>query len=280
MWSMFAVLSGSFYTLQGLITRHVLKGNKKDVWAFSFYFSAVGSLIAFPFFLTNFKVAHTWSYWILMMIVGLLIVAQNLLNFKSANHLPASVGGAMTKFRLVWILILGVIILKEALTWQKTFGTVLAVLAGIIILNKAKKIGSVQGLILVFASTIFYAVVIILYKYLFQVFNSQSLTFFIFLIPMLINLLIMPNSINRIVTLAKTDGKFVFLACALGGFANLAMNYALSIGEASRVLVIIESFLIITLVGEHLVLKEKKHLAIKLIAVILAIMGAVLIRIG
>ncbi|MCR4329348.1 MAG: DMT family transporter [Candidatus Roizmanbacteria bacterium] len=133
---------------------------------------------------------------------------------------------------------------------------------------------------MVFSSTIFYAIVIILYKYLFQTFNSQSLTFFIFLFPMLINLLVMPNSINRIVTLAKTDGKFVFIACALGGFANLAMNYALSIGEVSRVLVIIESFLIVTLVGEHLVLKEKKNLAIKLVAVILAIMGAVLIRIG
>jgi len=280
MWSTFAILSGSFYTIQGLITRHVLKGNKKDAWAFSFYFSAVGALISLPFLLTNFKVAHAWSYWAVMIIVGLLIVSQNLLNFKSANHLPASVGGAMTKFRLVWVFVLSMIILKEALTWQKTLGTFLAVLAGIIIIKKVKKIGSAEGLTLVFSSTIFYAIVIILYKYLFQAFNSQSLTFFIFLFPMLINLVIMPNSISRIITLAKTDGIYVFIACALGSLANLAMNYALSIGEASRVLVIIESFLIVTLVGEHLVLKEKEHLLIKLAAVILAIMGAILIRLG
>ncbi|MCR4329347.1 MAG: EamA family transporter [Candidatus Roizmanbacteria bacterium] len=139
MWSIFAIVSGLFYTLQGLITRHILKGNKKDAWAFSFYFSAVGVFISLPFFLTNIRVAHTWPYWIMMLVVGLLVVLQNLLNFKSANHLPASISGAMTKFRLVWVFILGVIILKEALTWQKTFGTALAVLAGIIILNKAKK---------------------------------------------------------------------------------------------------------------------------------------------
>ncbi len=269
-----------FFTLQGLITRHVLRGNKKDAWAFSFYFSAVGALISLPFLLVNFKVAHTWPYWAVMVLVGLLIVLQNLLNFKSANYLPASVGGAMTKFRLVWVFILGVVILKEALTWQKTLGTALAVLAGIIILNKAKKIGSAEGLTLVFSSTIFYALVIILYKYLFQAFNSQSLTFFIFLFPMLLNLLIMPSAVKRIITLAKTDGKYVLIACALGGFANLAMNSALSIGEASRVLVIIEAFLIVTLVGEHLVLKEKEHLGIKLVAVILAVLGAILIRLG
>lgn len=280
MWLVFALLSGSFYTVQGLVTRHILKGNKKDAWAFSFYFSAVGALISLPFFLSSIKIPQSYPYWILMIIVGLLIVSQNLLNFKSANHLPASIGGAMTKFRLVWVFILSVLILKEALTWQKTLGTILAVLAGIIILNKVKKIGSVEGFVLVFSSTIFYAIVIILYKYLFQAFNSQSLTFFIFLFPMLINLFIMPNSIHRIITLAKTDGIFVFIACVFGGFANLAMNYALSVGEASRVLVIIESFLIITLVSEHIVLKERKHLAIKLAAVILAIIGAILIRIG
>jgi len=279
MWLIFALLSGFFYTVQGLITRHVLKGNK-DAWAFSFYFSAIGALISSPFFLTNIKIAYTYPYWLMMVLVGLLIVAQNLLSFKSANYLPASISGAMTKFRLVWVFILGVIILREAFTWQKLVGTLFAVLAGIIILNKVNKLGSIKGLSLVFSSTIFYAIVIILYKYLFQTFNSQSLTFFIFLFPAIINLSIMPNSIKRIVNLGKISGLPVFIACALGGFANLTMNYSLSIGEASRVLVIIESFLVITLVGEHLVLKEKKHLLIKLLAVILAVIGAILIRLS
>lgn len=280
MWFIFSIVSGSFYTIQSLISRHVLKGNKKDAWAFSFYFSFVGSLISLPFLITSFKVAHTWSHWVVMLVVGLLIVLQNLLNFKSSNYLPASVSGAMTKFRLVWVFILSVIILKEAFTWQKTLGTLLAVFAGILIVNKVKKIGSIEGIILIFSSTVFYAIVIILYKYLFQAFNSQSLTFFIFFFPTLINLFIMPSSIKRIVSLAKTDGRAVCAACAIGGFANLAMNYALSIGEASKVLVIIESFLVVTLVGEHVILKEKDHLMIKLAAVILAMLGAIFIRLG
>ncbi len=282
MWLVFAILSGAFYTAQGLFTRHILKEGKNDAWAFSFYFSVVGALVSLPFFLTSIKIPGNVfsSYWLLMILSGLLIVAQNLLIFKSANDLPASISGAMTKFRLVWVFILGVIILKEIFNWQKAVGTFFAVMAGIIILNKAKKLGSFEGISFVFLSTIFYAIIIVFYKYLFQAFNSQSLTFFVFFIPAVINLAIMPNAFERITIMAKSSGWSVFVACVFGAFANLTMNYALSIGEASRVLVIIESFLVVTLVGEHLILKEKRHLKIKLLAVLMAIVGAVLIRLG
>jgi uncharacterized membrane protein len=129
-------------------------------------------------------------------------------------------------------------------------------------------------------STIFYAIVIGFYKILFTSFNSQSLTFFIFLIPAVMNLIIMPDSIKRILMLMKEQGRFVVMACVFGGFANLAMNQSLAIGEASKVLVIIESFLIVTLVGEHVILKERNQLVIKIIAVILATSGAILIRLS
>lgn len=90
----------------------------------------------------------------------------------------------------------------------------------------------------------------------------------------------MPNSIKRIGTLAKGNFKMVFVGCALGGLANLAMNQGLSLGEASKVLVIIESFLVITLIGEHFLLNERENLVTKIIAVISATVGAILIRIS
>jgi hypothetical protein len=49
-------------------------------------------------------------------------------------------------------------------------------------------------------------------------------------------------------------------ACGLGGLANLAMNQGLATGEASSVLAVIEAFLVLTLVGERVVLKEKEQL--------------------
>jgi len=278
MWLFFALLSGLFYTGSNLITRHILKKEKNDVWACSFFFSAVGALVNLPFMLLQPTIGTDMLSWLIMLFVGILIVIQNLLNFVSSKYLSPSISGSITKFRLVWVMILGIIILHESSHMFKIIGTLLTVISGIIIMKKLSKPKDIKGVMYAFGATIFYAIVIILYKFLFTSFNSQTLTFFIFFIPMILNVFIMPNSIRRIKTLAKSNFKMVFFGCALGGLANLAMNQGLSLGEASKVLVIIESFLVITLIGEHIFLKERSNFITKIIAVILATIGAVLIR--
>jgi len=280
MWLLFALLSGLFYTGSNLITRHVLKKDKNDAWAFSFFFSAVGALVSLPFMLFQPKIGTQPQAWLILILIGFLIVSQNLLNFISSRYLVPSVSGSITKFRLVWVMLLSIIILHESSNSFKIIGTVLTLLSGLIIMKKLLKPKDIRGVLSAFGATIFYSTVIILYKFLFASFNSATLTFFIFFIPAIINLLLMPNSIRRVRALAQSQFKPVFLACALGGFANLAMNHSLSIGEASKVLVIIESFLVVTLIGEHFLLKEKENIVGKVIAVILATLGAILIRLS
>lgn len=279
MWFVFSLLSGLLSTGNGLITRKVLRA-KKDAWAFSFYYSAVGALISLPFLINQFKATSSVTMWVFMLIVGVLVVIQNFLVLKATNFLEASLQGVILKFRLVWVFIFGVIILHETFSLSKTIGTILVILSGILLINKYNKPKSIKGIIFSLGSTLLFGIVIICYKFLFKDFNSQTLTFFIFLIPTIINLIIMPNSVHRVFKLAKEDGLFVIFACTLGAFANLAMNYALSIGEASKVLVIIEAFLIITLIGEHLFLKERNHILIKIITVVIVIIGAILIRLS
>jgi len=279
MWFLFACISGLFYTINSLITRRILKGDK-DAWAYSFYFSLVGALISLPFMISSFKVAHNILLWLLLVFTGALIVAQNLLIFKSTNYLEASVQGIITKFKLVWVFIFGIIILGEHFSLLKFIGTILTLISGWLLVNKLKKKQSIKGIILAFVSTLFYAIVIVFYKFLFVEFNSSSLTFFIFFIPAIINLIIMPNSIKRILSMIKESKLVVVIACSLGAFANLSMNYALTFGEISKVLVIIEAFLIVTLVGEHIFLKEKKNLLIKILAVIIVVVGAILIKLS
>ncbi len=279
MWFAFALGAGIFYTIQGLLTRHILKG-KQDSWAFSFFFSFVGALTTLPLLLFNLQYSSDIKIWAILVLVGALIVLQNLLSFKSTNYLEASIQGSIAKFRLLWVLVIGVIFFHESLTLAKLIGNLLTIAAGIIVYGKTKKIESKQGLVLAFSATIVYAIVIGFYKLLFNDFNSITLTFFIFLIPAVINLFIMPQAKERIINMAQHKGKKVFVATFFGALANLSMNHALSIGDASKVLVIIESFLIIVFVGELTILKEKDHAINKLIAVILATIGAILIRLA
>lgn len=279
MWFSFAILSGLFYTGSQLISRHVLKGGK-DSWAFSFYFSFVGAIVSFPFMLMDLKLPHSIGLYAVMLFTGFFIVGHNYLIFKAQNYLEPSLQGAILKFRLVWVFALGVILLSESITAYKVIGTILAFLAGVVVVGKFGKRNYLKGITLVIFSTILYSSLIILNKYLLEDFNAASLTFFIFFFPTIINYIVMPQRQSRITSLSKSDFKFVILSCIFGAFANLAMNEALDLGEASKVLVIIESFLIVILAGEKIFLKEKGSFLTKLIAVGLATAGGILIRIS
>jgi drug/metabolite transporter (DMT)-like permease len=87
----------------------------------------------------------------------------------------------------------------------------------------------------------------------------------------------MPKAVTRIKNIFKDDWRVVFLACILGAFTNLTLNAALSLHDATSVLVINEAFLVLVLVGEHVYLKEREHTWIKFVSVVLAIAGAILI---
>lgn len=75
----------------------------------------------------------------------------------------------------------------------------------------------------------------------------------------------------------KADWKVVFGICAVGAAANLTLNQALSLHDATSVIIISEVFLVLILAGEHLVLKEKEQLWVKLGSIVLTVAGAALI---
>lgn len=113
MWLFCALLAGVFYTIQGLLTRNLLRG-QKDSWAFSFYFSLIGALVSLPFMLYDPVLPSSWQPWLLAPIVGLFIVGQNLINFKAYNYVEASLLGAISKFRLVWVFVFSIILTQTS----------------------------------------------------------------------------------------------------------------------------------------------------------------------
>jgi drug/metabolite transporter (DMT)-like permease len=278
MWFVFAALAGVLYTVEMLLQRFLLR-NQKDAWAFSFFYSFVGTVITFPLMLSNPHVPHELGPWLLALLIGVLIVCHNLLIFKASNFLEASLVGALGKVRLVLIFILGILFLGTAFSWLQLLGTVLVIFAGLVIIHKFKRPKSLNGIILVLLSTIFAALIIILTKHLLDSFNTLSLTFFATFLPAtVLNFTLMPKARVRIKALFKDDWRIVLLTCSIGTFANLALNQALSLQDASSVVIISEVFLVLVLAGEHILLKEKEHLWVKLLSIVLAVSGAILIQ--
>ena len=279
MWLLFASIAGMFYSTESLMGRHLLR-DQKDAWAFSFFYSLIGTLVALPFMLAARQVPANFLPWSLAFIVGLLIVAHNLMIFKSSNYLEASVVGSLSKVRYVWIFVLGILFLDNTFSLYKLLGIMFTISAGLVIIHKFRKPQSASGVTLVLVATLFNAAVVILTKYLLGSFNVASLTFFVTFLPAtILNLLLMPHAVKRTKKLFKSDWRVICAACGLGAVANLALNKTLSLHEPNSVVIIGEVFLVVVLAGEHVVLKEKEQLWIKLLSIALAVLGAILIQV-
>jgi drug/metabolite transporter (DMT)-like permease len=278
MWFTYAILAGLTYTFSRTIERHLLKGNK-NFWAYSFWFSAIGALIAFPFMIIDAQLPELNYYWLLMLAVGIMITLHNFLNFKAVTFIGPSLHGAITKSRIIWIFIFGLIFLQENFTYNKLIGVILTVLAGILLISKFKTKEHISGFIYSLSPTIIYAAVITLYSVLFREFNTASLTFFIFLIPAILNLTLMPGSTSKVISFLKINPIFIISAAAFAGFGNLAMNQALKIGDQTQVIIIIETFAILLIGLEYFVLKEKEKPLVKIIALGMAVAGAIIVKI-
>ena len=277
MWFIFSALAGLLYTGEGLLQRHFLR-KQKDAWAFSFFYSLVGTIVSFPFMLASPVLPTTVWPWLGALLVGLLIVGNNLLLFKAANHIEASIIGTLFKLKYVWIFALSIILLGNAFEWTKLGGVILTIAAGLIIMHRFKRPKDNTGVSLVLLATLFNALLIIASKYLLDYFNAPSLTFFASFLPaLLLNFILMPRATSRIKGMFKADWKVVFGICAVGAAANLALNQALSLHDATSVIIISEVFLVLILAGEHLILKEKEQLWVKLGSIVLAIAGATMI---
>jgi len=280
MWLFYSVLAGALYTAESLLQRFHLR-KQKDVWTFALFYCLIGSVVTFPFMLTSPKVPSSPGPWALTAVVGLLIVANNLLFFKATGLIEMSLINSLQKLRLVWIFLFGVIFLSDPFSWQKLLGTICAIGAGWLILHSFKRPESSRGIVLIFAMTFINAGIIILFKYLLSSFNAVSLTFFADFLPATIfTILLAPKAVTRIKTIFKDDWRIIFLACSLGAFSNIALNVALSLHDAASVVVINEVFLVLVLVGEHVFLKEKEHVWVKVASVGLAIAGAIFIQIS
>lgn len=197
-WIVFSTISGTCYTISNIIARKVLS-KSDDAWAYSFWFSFFGMIVTLPLAVLEPKFPSVQSnFWVYAVVtaMGLGIVGHNWLVFEATKRISASMVGIISKFRLLWALILGALWGLELLTYSKVLGVVAVVLSGALVFQGQKHKQSVLGNSLILISTILYATISLVIKWLLAHtdFSAASLTFgALFLGPTIINAALMPD---------------------------------------------------------------------------------------
>lgn len=280
MWLLFAITSGFFFAALNLVERHLLKDKDSDPFAFSFFFSFTSTLFLLPVVLYQPQFSTELKPWLLVVALSLLIAVGNLLSFTSIKYVSASIVGTISKFKIVWVLLLGLWFAYEVWSPYKGLGVLLTLIAGIILIGKFGGDMNLKGVVLAFLSTFFGAVAIVIYTPLLKDFNVFTLTFLVFAVPAVINFFMMKKSVLRIRKKFKKDSWKLFLIGFIAVLANLTIISAINFAEASRVLVVVEALFILVLLGEHFLLKEKTQIMRKGLAAVIATIGAILMRIS
>jgi len=277
MWFIYALIAGVFFAINSLMIRHYARKNE-DMWILSFYFSFIGSIISLPLFLYEFRVSYDWTFWGGILLIGVILVINNILGFKAARLLGATTQNVFGKLKLIWLLIAGIVVFGEVITLQKGIGMILIMAASLLILDYNNWKASKQGIILIILATFTSAIYGVLLKRVLGMSGVLTMIFLVAIVPAILNAIVIPDFWNR----AKKEFiniKSLIAICIIGIIANLSMIKALSYNVLSGVYFIMDASLIIIIFGEHFILKEKERVIWKIIAAAFAIAGAILLQI-
>ena len=200
--------------------------------------------------------------------------------FKAYFHLEVSIKTSIEKSKMLFVLLLSVIFLKEILTLEKILGTILVFLGNIALTyKKEKRFGDLKnkGVQLTLLSAFLMSVVLLVDKYATNFFNPGMYSFLVCFLPAIV--------IFPFVTKRKTELKSIFknrfsattTSALLGAAYYYLLLRAFKLIEASIVVPIVELSTLMAVFGGVKFLKESEEIPKKLIAAIIIIIEAILL---
>ncbi len=281
-WFYFAFSSVAFFTLLGLVQRRVAL-DTENPRAMSIVFNFYGAIIAIIIFVVtggykNFALPTGSLPWIFMVIGMFMYAMFERGRFLVAKLLDVSILITVENLSLVVAFVGSVFLYSEALTTNKAIGAFLIITSLVLIgFSKTKiKNFSLRGLGIAILISVFLGLGWLLDKKGALYFNPTTYTLLGWTVPLIFIYLPYFN-IKDAIKEAKSSGWKVILMAALNVIGYYLQLKALEIGDATRVIPIVQSYAIFTVLLGIFLLKEKDNLWKKLIAATLAFMGGYLL---
>ena len=278
----FALLAAFSSGIEKLIRKKV--AINVDPMTFAFFFEFTGAVFALPLFILNFNLPETNYAWLFVLVSGFLWAGVAFTMAKSYKHLDASLIAPISRLRIILILILSVILLKETLNFSKVAGTFL-IFASLVFLSYKKGANlsrlKEEGIIPLILSILFVSSVFMVDKFAVNFFNPSMYTFMIYFTASIILSPWIFSKKEDVKHIIKS--KFIFLVILTALLSVLYYYFTLSafkFAEASVILPITELSSLIAVLGGIFFLNERTDLKKKIISTTIVIVGVVLVSIS
>ncbi|MEP7103673.1 MAG: DMT family transporter [Candidatus Dojkabacteria bacterium] len=282
-WQLLTFISIVSLSFSRLLQKILLSEDKSDPIAYSIIFQFIVGIIVFIFaLLRGFNLSGYEPYIGNFIIMGFLYAAFGYCLFFAFKLSDASSVALYFSTNVIWTSIASVVILGENLTVNELVGIVI-IFAALIILNFNKKLQKPsKGEIYALLAAIFLGIAFANDAYIIG--SNRDVPSYLtisFLLPTLITALVFPkNALNIKSFLNRNVLPKIILLGALYSIAAVAIFSAYQYGgDASIISPLNQTSIILTVIMAIFILKEKQNLNKKIIASILAVIGAIIIGI-
>jgi drug/metabolite transporter (DMT)-like permease len=276
-WIFLAFGSITFFTSLNLLQR-VLAVESKNPRAMAVLFNVVAALIAILIFILtgayrNFSLPYGTKPWMALLIASLGYAIFERGRFVAAKLLDASIFTTVGNISVLVAFTGALFLYGESLTTTKLIGGSLVLLALLLVsINGSIKKASLKGLAVGIFISIMLGIGWMLDKLGAQYFNSDTYNILIWTLPVIF--IYFPYmKIDDIKTELKLASWKVFLLAGLNVVGYLMQLKALEIAEATRVIPIIQTSTLTTVLFGIILLKERERITIKIVAGSLALLG-------
>lgn len=262
------------------IERYVLKSHSAH--AFTVLKNLLCGILFIPIAVSNISFQNTTEAVVALIMAGSLWAVATILSSISTKNTHVSIRAPLGQSRLLWNLLFSAIILKETITLNH-FIAVLIIFIGITILlwHPERKFGSLKDIGVRW--TLIYAVIIgltaIADKYALRFFSPEFYGFLAFLMPAAILSFFTPKSDDNVKHLWKINKWKILFVSALSVITYYATLRLYLLLPISVVYPLLQLSTLLTVFGGILFFKEKENIAQKVLAAILVISGAILLKI-
>jgi len=277
MWFIYAIISALFMSTYALLIRYTLKG-KGDPIVFTVILQFIISLTLItliPFENVTYSFTPTNILVLILAIIGTAILA--ILFTKGRQLEQASNVSIGVQVGRVWNLIGAALILGEPVTTYKIIGVGLIILGNILISWRGQKLKLTKGMLFVITGALMFATVNFGDKYLLKTFSTAFYNFLLYSVSSLLLLGSIGFNFKKIKEEIKLHGPIVFLIGAVFALGMYFFQFALKLGEVSRVVPANSSSIIFTVLAGIILLGERENLLKKLIAGIIVFTGVYLL---
>jgi drug/metabolite transporter (DMT)-like permease len=270
-WFYWAVSAGILFTIFQILSSKLME--KEDQKVISFLFSAIIAILLIPA-LFIYQMPSILELGIIG-VMSIIVVVQNILNFQAHKFISPATINVISKVRLLWIIIGSYFIFNEIFTLQKNIGIALIILASIVLID-LKNVSIKKGISIALIVTVTSSILTLMIKYILTTVHPIFFLFFFALFPAIIQAGI-PGNFAKAKDLLQRAPILILSLGIVGALYNIAGNYALKLGDAGAVSLVIQSSIVLILGVEVFFLKRKERIWYKIAAVMLSVLGLALI---